>query len=131
MWYTEEIIGEKEVIKFNIEGDDLGILIGRRGQTLTSFQYITRLILANRVKGWVPISVDVEGYKKRRYEALQGLALRLADQVKATHRPMTLEPMSADERRIVHLTLSERTDVTTHSIGVGDERKVTITATKR
>lgn len=118
-------------IKFNIEGDDLGILIGRRGQTLASFQYIVRLILTNRVKGWVPVSVDVEGYKKRRYEALRSLALRIADQVKATCRPMTLEPMPADERRIVHLALADRTDVTTQSVGVGEGRKVTIMTNRR
>ena len=123
-------VGET-AIKFNIEGDDLGILIGRRGQTLASFQYIVRLILTNRVKGWVPVSVDVEGYKKRRYEALRSLALRIADQVKATCRPMTLEPMPADERRIVHLALADRTDVTTQSVGVGEGRKVTIMTKRR
>ena len=113
-------------IAFDIKGDDLGILIGRRGQTLSCLQYIVRLIIGHQMKVWEPIIVDVEGYKQRRYEALQALAWRMAEQVKAKGVPFTLEPMSAYERRIVHLALAEHPDVTTQSSGEGEARKVVI-----
>lgn len=113
-------------LTLNVEGDDLGVLIGRRGQTLASLQYIVRLIVAEQLKAWVPINVDVAGYKKRRYESLQNLALRLADQVKRNRRLITLEPMPADERRIIHLALADHPDVTTQSMGEGETRKVAI-----
>jgi len=113
-------------IAFDITGDDLGILIGRRGQTLSCLQYIVRLIVGHQTKAWVPIIVDVEGYKQRRYEALQALAWRIAEQVKAEQAPFTLEPMSAYERRIIHIALAEHPDVTTQSIGEGEARKVVI-----
>ena len=114
------------LIAFDIEGDDLGILIGRRGQTLACLQYIVRLIVGHRTKAWLPILIDVEGYKQRRYEALRTLALRIAEQVKANGEPFTLEPMPAYERRIAHLTLADHPDVTTQSIGEGEARKVVI-----
>jgi spoIIIJ-associated protein len=118
-------------VTLDIEGDDLGVLIGRRGQALASLQYIVRLVVAERLKMWVPLSVDVAGYKKRRYESLRNLALRLADQVKRSRRLITLEPMPADERRIIHLTLADHPDVTTQSMGEGETRKVTILLKKR
>ena len=113
-------------IALDIQGDDLGILIGRRGQTLSCLQYIVRLIVGHQTEAWVPIIIDVEGYKQRRYEALQALAKRIAEQVKAGGEPFTLEPMSAYERRIIHLALAEHPDVTTQSIGEGEARKVVI-----
>ena len=122
---TQPTNGELPVI-LNIEGDDLGILIGRQGQTLASLQYIVRLIVAEKLKMWVPINVDIAGYKKRRYESLQNLALRLADQVKKSKRLITLEPMPADERRVIHLTLADHPDVTTQSMGEGEARRVAI-----
>ena len=113
-------------IAFDIKGDDLGILIGRRGQTLSCLQYIVRLIVAHNTKVWVPIIIDVEGYKKRHYEGLQALAWRMAEQVKVKLVSFTLEPMSAYERRIIHLTLADYPDVTTQSIGEGEARRVVI-----
>jgi len=113
-------------IALDIEGDDLGILIGRRGQTLACLQYIVRLIVAGRLEAWLPLSIDICGYKKRRRDSLQKLALRLAEQVKLRHRAMTLEPMPADERRIIHLALANHPDVVTHSVGEGEDRKVVI-----
>jgi len=118
--------GAPDVITLNVKGDDLGILIGRRGQTLASLQHIVRLIVAHQVKARVPVVIDVEGYKERRYGALQALALRIAEQVKARRRPFALEPMPAYERRIIHLTLADDPDVTTESIGEGETRKVVI-----
>ncbi len=113
-------------IAFDIKGDDLGILIGRRGQTLASLQYLVRLIVAHQVKEWESIVIDVEGYKQRRIKALQALAWRLAEQVETRKTPFTLEPMPAYERRIVHMALADHPDVTTQSIGVGESRRVVI-----
>jgi spoIIIJ-associated protein len=118
-------------VAFNIEGDDLGILIGRRGQTLAALQYILRLIVGNQTKTWVPIVVDAEGYKKRRRDALKALALRMADHVKTKGSPFTLEPMPPYERRIVHLTLADHPAVYTESIGEGESRKVVIRPKQR
>ena len=121
--------GGKEIpasTTFNIKGDDLGILIGRRGQTLFCLQFIVRLIVAHKTKTWVPINIDVEGYKNRRYQALQALATRLAEQVRIKKVPFTLKPMLAAERRIIHLTLVEHHAVTTESVGEGEARRVVI-----
>ena len=113
-------------VAFNIEGDDLGILIGRRGLTLAALQYILRLMVGHQTKTWVPIILDAEGYKERRHEALRALALRMAEHVKTRGAPFTLEPMPAYERRIVHLTLADHPAVFTESIGEGESRKVVI-----
>ncbi len=121
-----EVLSYEIPIAFDITGDDLGVLIGRRGQTLASLEYITKLIVTRRLGAWVPLSVDVAGYKKRRYDSLQRLALYLADQAVSRGRAITMEPMPADERRIVHLTLADNPDVTTTSIGEGDDRKVVV-----
>jgi spoIIIJ-associated protein len=117
---------EAAPIAFDIKGEDLGILIGRRGQTLSCLQHIVRLIVAHQMKSRVPITIDVEGYKQRRYEALQTLAWRIAEQVKAKGTPFRLEPMSAYERRIIHLTLADHPDVTTQGVGEGEGRRVVI-----
>ena len=120
---------EEEVappIAFDVKGDDLGILIGRRGQTLASLQYIIRLIVGHQTETWIPIDIDVEGYKQRRYKALQILAQRMAEQVEIRGVPFTLEPMPAYERRIIHLTLADHPGVTTESTGMGESRKVVI-----
>jgi spoIIIJ-associated protein len=113
-------------VSLGIEGDDLGILIGRRGQTLACLQYIVRLIVASQLKVWLPLNIDVCEYKKRRHDSLQRLALRLAEQVQLQHRAIALEPMPPDERRIVHLALADHAEVVTHSIGEGEDRKVVI-----
>jgi spoIIIJ-associated protein len=119
--------GELSSVGLNIEGEDLGILIGRRGQTMVSLQYIVRIIMSHKMEVSVPIILDVEGYKQRRCEGLRLLANRLAEQVKTRKTPFTMEPMPAFERRIVHLALADHPDVTTESTGVGDARKVVIT----
>jgi spoIIIJ-associated protein len=117
-------------ITLNIRGEDLGILIGRRGQTLASLQHIVRLIVAHQLKAHVPLTIDVEGYKQRRYQALYGLALRLAERVISNGKAITLEPMPADERRIIHLALVKHPQITTQSIGESESRKVIISPTK-
>ena len=113
-------------IAFNIEGEDLGILIGRRGQTLSSLQYLLRLIVGRKTNSWLPIVIDAESYKQRRYEALQALAHRMAENVKTKGIPFTLEPMPPYERRIIHMALANHSAVYTESIGEGESRKVVI-----
>ncbi len=127
---TEEGTGATAIV-LNIKGGDPGILIGRRGQTLSCLQYLVRLIVGQQTKTWVPIVIDVEGYKQRRYDALQALARHMAEQVKAKGTQFALEPMPAYERRIIHLTLADHPDVTTQSIGEGDFRKVVILPKKQ
>jgi spoIIIJ-associated protein len=107
-------------------GGDLSMLIGRRGETLASLQYITRLITSRELQRRANIVVDVAGYKARRTGKLNDLAQRLADQAVNENRTMTLEPMPPYERRIIHLALRNREDVSTRSVGEGAARKVTI-----
>ena len=118
-------------VTLNIEGDDLGVLIGRRGQALSSLQYLVRLVVAEKLKKWVSINVDVDWYKKRHYESLKKLALRLAEQVSKRRRSITMEPMPPDERRIIHLTLANYPEVKTESTGEGEGRRVVIQTRKR
>lgn len=110
----------------DVEGDDLGILIGRRGDTLAALQYVLNLMVAQKLGRQEFFTVDVEGYRRRRENSLTSLARRTADQVKRTGRPVELEPMPAHERRIIHLVLSENRSVSTESVGEGEERRVEI-----
>ena len=116
----------RAIVGLDINGEDLGILIGRRGQTLYSLQYLVYLMVGHRLKAHVPITIDVAGYRERREEALKNLAWRIAERVMVTGQPVPLEPMPASERRIIHLALRDYPGVTTQSIGEGDDRKVTI-----
>lgn len=110
----------------DIEGDDLGLLIGRRGSTLAALQYLVNVMVTRKLGSRVLVTVDVEHYHRRREETLRGLARRMADRVRHSRRPMTLEPMPASERRIIHLALVDDPNVVTGSVGQGDERKVVI-----
>jgi spoIIIJ-associated protein len=114
-----------------IRGRDLGMLIGRRGETLTALQYITRLIASRELQRRANIVLDVEGYKSRREQMLRRLANRMADQAIQLGRTVSLEPMPPYERRIVHLALRDHPEVTTQSVGEGDRRKVTIIPRRR
>ena len=111
----------------DISGEDLGILIGRRGNTLASLQFLVNLMMSRRTKARTAFGIDVEGYRRRREDSLNGLALRMADRVKSTGQSITLEPMPPNERRIVHLALVKDPNVITVSIGEGENRKVAIT----
>ena len=115
----------------DVAGEDLGILIGRRGSTLASLQYMVNHMVSRQLKSKALVSVDVEGYRRRREENLKGLSLRLAEKVKASGRTITLEPMPANERRIVHLALADDSRVTTFSLGDGETRKVAISLRRR
>ena len=113
-------------IFIEILGQDLGMLIGRRGDHLSQLQYLVNLIANRRLENWTRVVVDVEGYRTRREESLIGLAERIGRQVARSRRPIILEPMPPNERRIVHLTLRGNPDVTTESSGEGNMRRVTV-----
>jgi spoIIIJ-associated protein len=125
-WPESESEDGTSAMAFDIEGEDLGILIGRRGQTLASLQYLVRLIVGRKTGEWLPVVIDVEGYKQRRSQALRKFAVEMADRVKARGAPFTLEPMPPFERRIIHMALADNANVYTESVGQGDERKVVI-----
>lgn len=112
----------------NVKGEELGVLIGRRGETLDSLQYLLRLMINQRLHRWTNVIVDVDGYKERRATQLHQLALRTATQVAQSGRSISLEPMPANERRIVHMVLRDHPEVYTESSGEGDRRKVHIIA---
>ena len=111
---------------FEIEGDDSGLLIGRKGETLRSLQFLTRFIVSRQTGERSNISLDVEGYDERRKQSLVNLASRVAQRVVKTGRSIELEPMSARERRLVHVALAENTDVYTESSGEGRDRMVVV-----
>lgn len=116
-----------DVIVLDLHGEDLGILIGKHGQTLDALQYLTNLA-ANRdmSEEKVRISIDVENYRKRREETLYRLAMRLADKVKRTGDKITLEPMSRHERKVIHMALQDERRILTYSDGEEPFRKVVI-----
>ena len=113
-------------VRVNVHGDDLSYLIGRQAETLNALQYISSLIINKEIGRSIPLIVDVEGYRTRRENQLRQLARRMADQAVSTGRRQILEPMPANERRIVHIELRERLDISTESIGEDPRRKVTI-----
>jgi spoIIIJ-associated protein len=116
----------RKPVRVEIHGDDLSILIGRRAETLNAFQRIAALILSKEEERWVQLIIDVEGYRSRRERQLRRMARRVAEQAVKTGRRQTLEPMPANERRIIHIELRENPDVETQSIGEEPRRKVTI-----
>ncbi|NMB25951.1 MAG: protein jag [Firmicutes bacterium] len=113
------------VLKICIDGNELGLVIGRRGETLDALQYVVSLAM-NRNNEWIRVILDAEGYRDRRAKTLENLALRLADRVKRTGRRAVLDPMNAMERRIIHLTLEDDRAVHTHSEGEAPFRRVVI-----
>jgi spoIIIJ-associated protein len=113
-------------VRVNLHGDDLSYLIGRQAETLNALQYISSLIINKEIGRSIPLIVDVEGYRTRRENQLRQLARRMADQAVSTGQRQVLEPMPPNERRIVHIELRERQDVTTESIDEDPRRKVTI-----
>ena len=117
---------DSPVIMIDILGDDLSFLIGRHSEVLHSLQYITSLIVGREVGHWVPLVIDVQGYRERRERQLRQMAGRMADQVVKTGRKISLEPMPATERRIIHLALRDNDQITTESIGEEPNRKVVI-----
>lgn len=126
-----EIFLEKEeegkVINVELKGDEMGVLIGKRGQTLDSLQYLTNLAVNKNAEDYVKVKIDTEDYRKRRKETLENLAKNIAFKVKRTKRPISLEPMNPFERRVIHSTLQNDKFVTTHSEGEEPYRHVVVT----
>lgn len=126
-----EVKEEDESILFKINGDKIGILIGRRGETLDSIQYLTSLVV-NKGKGdYKRVVIDVENYREKREETLVKLANKLADKVIRYRKDITLESMNPYERRVIHSTLQNNKNIRTYSIGEEPNRKVVITLNRR
>jgi len=121
---------QSENVTFNLHGDDLGILIGKHGQTLDALQYLTNLAAHRDSEERIRIVIDVEDYRKRRVDTLSRLARRLADQVKLSGDKVVLEPMSPQERKVIHMTLQDDYRITTYSEGEEPFRKVIIALKK-
>ena len=111
---------------FEIEGDDAGLLIGRRGDTLKALQFLVKYLVSQKLDGNVNMLVDVEGYQDRRYQSLMNMARGVAQRVADSGRPITLEPMPPNDRRIVHMALADHHRVTTESTGSGSSRQVVV-----
>jgi spoIIIJ-associated protein len=112
-----------------VDGDSMGALIGRRGETLQAFQFITQLLVNRRVGHWTRVLLDVEGYRSRRERYLKDTALRAAEKAMRYRESIELDPMIPSERRIVHMALASHEYVTTHSEGEGDSRRVIVEPT--
>ena len=110
----------------DLYGGDAGLLIGRRGATLHDLQSMVTTMVSRSLGRYIPVRVDVEGYQQRQLDRAEQLALRAADRVRQRRRPITLDPMSPAERRVVHTTLADDDAVETQSSGEGDERRVTV-----
>ena len=121
---------EVNTIEIELKGDDMGVLIGKRGQTLDALQYLTSIIVNTEHSEYVRVKVDTENYRKRRKDTLENLANNLASKVKRTGKAVTLEPMNAYERRIIHSVLQQNKYVNTHSEGDEPFRKVVVTPDK-
>ena len=117
---------EEEVININLVGDDMGVLIGKRGQTLDSLQYLVSLVANKESDKYYRVKLDTENYRDRRKATLESLAKNIAYKVKRTRRPVSLEPMNPYERRIIHSALQNDKYVRTHSEGEGKERRVIV-----
>jgi spoIIIJ-associated protein len=126
---SQPLDGDNPIV-LDIIGDDLGILIGRRGETLGALQLVTNIIVSRRTREWARIVVDVEGYRLRREDALRSLATRMAERVRYSRTPFTMEAMPPNERRIIHLTLQDSPYVSTESHGEGEDRRITISLRK-
>ncbi len=119
-------VGEEPPLVLDISGQDLGILIGRRTETLQALQYMVRLMVSKEMRSWQHVVVDVESYRVRRRRSLRQMAKKMAERAVATRKRVVLEAMPAYERRIIHLALKDHPAVFTKSIGGDDNRKVTI-----
>ncbi len=121
---------ENATVDINVVGDDMGVLIGKRGQTLDSLQYLVSLILNKESEGYLKVKLDTENYRERRKETLENLGRNIAFKVKRTKKPVSLEPMNPYERRIIHSALQNDKFVETHSEGEEPYRRVVVTLKK-
>ncbi len=124
-------VDEEGALSINMEGKNMGILIGKRGQTLDSLQYLTNRVANKMQDGYVRVKLDTEDYRRRRKETLENLAKNIASKVKRTRRTVALEPMNPYERRIIHSALQSDPAVSTHSEGEEPYRKVVVTLARK
>lgn len=124
-------IDEDGSLSMNVEGENMGILIGKRGQTLDSLQYLTNRVANKMQDGYVRVKLDTENYRQRRKETLENLAKNIAHKVKRTKRSVSLEPMNPYERRIIHSALQDDKYVSTHSEGNEPYRRVVVTLNRK
>ena len=124
-------VDEEGALSIEMKGDNMGILIGKRGQTLDSLQYLTNRVANKMQAGYVRVKLDTEDYRERRKETLENLARNIAHKVKRTRKPVTLEPMNPYERRIIHSALQGNKNVTTHSEGEEPYRRVVVTLVRK
>ena len=122
---------EEKTVEINLNGEDMGVLIGKRGQTLDSLQYLTSLVVNKETEEYYRIKIDTENYRERRQETLEKLARNIAAKVKRTRRAVSLEPMNPYERRIIHSTLQNDRYVVTRSDGEEPYRHVIVSLKKR
>ena len=127
---TTKYDSNENCLNIEISGEDMGVLIGKRGQTLDSLQYLVSLVVNKGTKEYIRVKVDTENYRERRNKTLENLAKNMAFKVKRTRRSVTLEPMNPYERRVIHSALQNDSYVTTHSEGEEPYRKVVITLKK-
>ena len=120
-------VDEEGALSINMEGSNMGILIGKRGQTLDSLQYLTNRVANKMQDGYVRVKLDTEDYRRRRKETLENLAKNIASKVKRTRKTVSLEPMNPYERRIIHSALQSDPAVSTHSEGEEPYRRVVVT----
>ena len=125
-----QITNSENNYSIELKGDEMGVLIGKRGQTLDSLQYLTNLAVNKNSDEYVKVKIDTEDYRKRRKETLENLAKNIAYKVKRTKRPVSLEPMNPFERRVIHSALQNDKFVTTHSEGEEPYRHVVVTLKK-
>ena len=118
---------DQKNVDIELKGDDMGVLIGKRGQTLDSLQYLTNLALGKQVNEFIKVKIDTEDYRKRRKETLENLAKNIAYKVKRTKHSVSLEPMNPFERRVIHSSLQNDRYVNTHSEGEEPYRHVVVT----
>ena len=124
-------VDEEGALAIEMKGDNMGILIGKRGQTLDSLQYLTNRVANKMQAGYVRVKLDTEDYRRRRKETLENLAKNIAHKVKRTRKPISLEPMNPYERRIIHSALQGDKNVTTHSEGEEPYRRVVVTLVRK
>ena len=129
--YSGEYDSNKNELTVNLSGDDMGILIGKRGQTLDSLQYLTSQVVNKHQNGYIRVKLDTENYRERRKDTLEAFAVNMAHKVMRNKRPVVLEPMNAYERRIIHAVLQNEKDILTRSEGEEPYRHVVICPVKK
>lgn len=129
-YQINNVEADKGTVRINIVGNDMGLLIGRKGETLNSLQFIAGLIINRQQEKKIRLILDVEDYRKKREESLESLAIRLSEKVKKTQKNVVMRPMSSQERRIVHTVLQEDPQIVTYSMGDEPNRKVVISLKK-